>query len=52
MSTPNRRITFSVNLNKEMLDFIDTLAAQEKRSRSNMIEVLVERGIAAMDHSK
>ena len=52
MSTPNRKITFSVQLDKETLDFIDTMANHEKRSRSNMIEVLVEIALAGMDHSK
>ena len=51
MSTPNRKITFSVQLDKETLDFIDTLATHEKRSRSNMIEVLIEIALAGMGFS-
>ena len=33
----------------EMLDWIDTQAGLERRSRANMIRVLVERGLAAME---
>jgi metal-responsive CopG/Arc/MetJ family transcriptional regulator len=48
--TGNRRITVSINLTQNMLEAIDFLANEQKRSRSNMVEVLIAHGLV-MDAS-
>ena len=49
MPEPNgqRRIMVSVSLHPSLIDAVDFLANEQHRSRSNMVEVLIQHGLVA-----
>jgi hypothetical protein len=45
--TGNRKVTVSVQVAPETLEVIDQLAADQQRSRSNMVSLIIALGLVA-----